>query len=71
MTSTGPPFAGAAVVETLRSSPGFPEQGPCRFGVWVPSVRAPIQDFHLRSVVHASRTPTSRCAAFGSFPLPS
>jgi len=31
MTSTRPPFAGAAVVETLRSSTGFPEQGPCLF----------------------------------------
>ena len=35
-TSTRPPFAGAAVVETLRSSTGFPEQGPCLIGVGFP-----------------------------------
>jgi len=35
-TSTRPPFAGATVVETLRSSPGCPEQGPCLIGVGFP-----------------------------------
>ena len=36
MTSTGPPFTGATVVETLRSRTSLSRQGPCLFDVGFP-----------------------------------
>ena len=36
MTSTRPPFAGTAVVETLRSRTSLSRQGPCLFDVGFP-----------------------------------